>query len=508
MAQLRPKQIKLAAAGDLLIGGTSGNGTTLSLGGSGTVLATDGSVLSWVTPTVATSSIVLSQGKILVGDSGGHASELSPGSVGNVVTSDGTNFIAGPLDASHVTFTSAATTPIVAGHVGGALDEVANRINAISGAFEYKGTLDASTNTLPASPRAGDFYKITVAGDFGGVGPTVKVSDAIVWDGTVWDVLAHVDSTVLGTTNRIAVTGTVDTGFTVDIDAAYVGQASITTLGTIGSGTWNGTAIDAAHGGTGQTTYAVGDILYASGTTALSALTIGGAHTVLHGGTTPSYSAVDLTADVTGLLPVANGGTGVASLSSLASALQSSLNINSLGGTPLTVANGGTGAITLTSNGVLLGNGTSAVTSLAAAADSTVLVGSAASAPQFLTIGLGFLDDVALSSPSTGQVLKYNGTKFANASITYSDLAGTPTSIEEDFDVVASGASTGQINAGVNASITLAHTPITGTVNVYFNGLKLRSNGFTVATTTVTLVDTVVGYSADTGDILEVRYSY
>lgn len=42
----------------------------------------------------------------------------------------------------------------------------------------------------------------------------------------------------------------------VDIDAAYVGQASITTLGTIATGTWNATAIALAKGGTGATTAA------------------------------------------------------------------------------------------------------------------------------------------------------------------------------------------------------------------------------------------------------------
>jgi hypothetical protein len=55
----------------------------------------------------------------------------------------------------------------------------------------------------------------------------------------------------VGTASRIAV------GATIDIDAAYVGQASITTLGTITTGTWNGTAIPVAFGGTGGGTAAV-----------------------------------------------------------------------------------------------------------------------------------------------------------------------------------------------------------------------------------------------------------
>lgn len=43
-------------------------------------------------------------------------------------------------------------------------------------------------------------------------------------------------------------------------------------LGTVTTGTWNATAIGAGYGGTGQTTYTIGDFLYATGSTALSKL--------------------------------------------------------------------------------------------------------------------------------------------------------------------------------------------------------------------------------------------
>jgi len=56
---------------------------------------------------------------------------------------------------------------------------------------------------------------------------------------------------------------------------AWAGSTAITTLGTIATGTWSGTAIAANKGGTGQTTYAIGDILYASSTSALSRLAVG-----------------------------------------------------------------------------------------------------------------------------------------------------------------------------------------------------------------------------------------
>ena len=59
-----------------------------------------------------------------------------------------------------------------------------------------------------------------------------------------------------------------------------------------------------------------GGPLYTNGSGALAQATAGTAHQVLHGGATPSFGAVDLTADVTGILPVADGGTNTNSIGS------------------------------------------------------------------------------------------------------------------------------------------------------------------------------------------------
>ncbi len=53
-------------------------------------------------------------------------------------------------------------------------------------------------------------------------------------------------TTYVGTTNRITVTGNV-----IDIAATYIGQTSITTLGTISTGAWQGNIISPIFGGTG-----------------------------------------------------------------------------------------------------------------------------------------------------------------------------------------------------------------------------------------------------------------
>src|SRR5207237_2836154 len=56
------------------------------------------------------------------------------------------------------------------------------------------------------------------------------------------------------------------------------------------------------------TGFAQGDVLYTNGAAPVSQAT-GSSNQVLHGGTTPSFSQVDLTADVTGILPVVSGGS-------------------------------------------------------------------------------------------------------------------------------------------------------------------------------------------------------
>ena len=68
-----------------------------------------------------------------------------------------------------------------------------------------------------------------------------------------------------GTTNRIDVGAD-----NVDISATYVGQTSITTLGTISAGTWNATTIGAPRGGTGLASPTAGNVLITNGATAMT----------------------------------------------------------------------------------------------------------------------------------------------------------------------------------------------------------------------------------------------
>lgn len=80
--------------------------------------------------------------------------------------------------------------------------------------------------------------------------------------------------TIVGTTDQITVTnGTGLSGNpTIALAATYKGQASIDTVGTITSGEWKSTTapIGVSYGGTGNTTFTSGGVLFGNGTSALS----------------------------------------------------------------------------------------------------------------------------------------------------------------------------------------------------------------------------------------------
>ena len=76
--------------------------------------------------------------------------------------------------------------------------------------------------------------------------------------------------------------------------------------------------VPATAGGTGQTSYAVGDLLYADTTTTLAKLAdVATGNALISGGVTtaPSWGKIGLTTHVSGTLPVANGGTNASTAS-------------------------------------------------------------------------------------------------------------------------------------------------------------------------------------------------
>lgn len=170
-------------------------------------------------------------------------------------------------------------------------------------------------------------------------------------------------TSVSGTANRITSTG----GATpvIDISASYVGQTSITTLGTVTTGVWNGTAVDATHGGTAQTSWATGDLLYASGVNTLAKLAAGSNTQILTlAAGVPTWAAPATAGTVTSVSGTANRITstgGTTPVIDISASYVGQSSITTLGtittgvwnGTVVGVVYGGTG-LTSASQGDLL----------------------------------------------------------------------------------------------------------------------------------------------------------
>lgn len=95
------------------------------------------------------------------------------------------------------------------------------------------------------------------------------------FDGTAWITFAHtpVVNTITGTPGFITVTGTPD-DVVIDIDPTYAGQTSISTLGTISTGTWQGGIIAPTYGGSGISNPTAHGILVAEGAAAFTPITL------------------------------------------------------------------------------------------------------------------------------------------------------------------------------------------------------------------------------------------
>lgn len=195
------------------------------------------------------------------------------------------------------------------------------------------------------------------------------VSAAPAW-GTIAaaDVSGLASSATTDTTNAANITsGTLPVA---RLNGSYTG---IIGVGTLAAGTWNGSTIAAAYGGTGQSSYAVGDLLYADTTTSLAKLpdVIAG-NALLSGGvgTAPAWGKVGLQTHVDGTLAIVNGGTGATTRQDAMDALA--------------------GAVT--SGQYLRGNGTDVVMSAIQAADVPTLnqstTGNAATATAASTIAV------------------------------------------------------------------------------------------------------------------------
>ena len=156
----------------------------------------------------------------------------------------------------------------------------------------------------------------------------------------------------------------------IDTLGNLTSASALATVGTITSGTWSATTVAVDKGGTGQTSYTNGQLLIGNttgNTLAKAALTAGTGISVTNGSGTITIAntgavlPITLTTDVTGTLPVANGGTG---------------------------------ATTLTDGGILIGNGTGAIVALGVATNGQIPIGDGATDPVLATLTEGEAIDI------------------------------------------------------------------------------------------------------------------
>lgn len=249
--------------------------------------------------------------------------------------------------------------------------------------FIESGTTLADTGWVSTANQGGTIDVTAMPwSQFSGAG-TYLAGDGLQLIGNTFSVKAN------GTTLDISSSG-------VKISDTYPGQTSIITLGTIATGTWNGNTIGVAYGGTGLTSYAIGDLIYASGATTLSKLPdVATGNALISGGVgvAPLWGKIGLTTHVSGTLPIANGGTNATT--------------------------------TPTSGAVAYGTGTAYAFSLAGTAGQVLLSGGTGS-PTWANYGAG--DVTGPASATDNAITRFDGTSgkiIQNSGITIDDNSNT-----------------------------------------------------------------------------------
>ena len=188
------------------------------------------------------------------------------------------------------------------------------------------------------------------------------------------------------------------------------------------------TTVGVTQGGTGQSSYTIGDILYASAATVLSKLAdVAVGNALISGGVgvAPGWGKISLTTTVSGVLPVANGGTNTTTSTGTGDvvlAVGPTLGLVNATGLPLatgvtgtlSVALGGTGQTSYTNGQLLIGN--TAGNTLGKA----TLTGTA---PITVTNGASSIT-IAITVPSTG-VVTSNGSVFGSVAAPAGAIVGT-----------------------------------------------------------------------------------
>ena len=190
---------------------------------------------------------------------------------------------------------------------------IANNLTVTNDLTVSGTTTTINTTTLQVEDKNIELATVTtptdVLADGGGITLKGDTDHTIVWTDSTdsWDFSEHVDIAT-GKEFRIAGTKVLDA---TSLGSAVV-SSSLTSVGTIATGTWNGTAIGVAYGGTGLTgTPANGQLAIGNGTGyTLATLTAGSNITITEaaGSITIASTAAGVTDGDKGDITVSNSG--------------------------------------------------------------------------------------------------------------------------------------------------------------------------------------------------------
>lgn len=266
---------------------------------------------------------------------------------------------------------------------------------------------------------------------------------------------------------------------------SYNGLVITANTGTVTTGIWNGTPVDETHGGTNQSTYTTGQILYASAANTLSKLAIGSSGQVLTvTAGVPSW-ATPASGSVTSVSGTANRITstgGTTPVIDIASTYVGQTSIATLG----TIT---TGSWTATKVGLAYG-GTNADLSATGGAANYLKQSSSGAAITVGTIPASDIGGAALTkTDDTNVTMTLGGTPSTSLLVAASMTLG--------WTGTLSGARGGTGVANTGFTITLAGNLVTtGAFNTTFSASATAT--YTLPTATSTLLANNLGLSAGT----------
>ena len=392
---------------------------------AGTFTTVTGTVATATQNSVTTMTSLASVGTITSGVWSGTA--LVDAKVADALTISGgtvNNSVIGGSSAAAGTFTTFTSTGIDDNAAGNAL------------------TLDSSnhvviTNNLTVSGNATVTGNLTV----NGTTTTVSTTNTAIEDNLIMLNNGESGASITETFAGI----TVDRGSSANAHFAYddgqdrwealsgndtIASASLSAIafGTVGAGTWQGTAVAGAYGGTGIST---------AGTTGVARLDSG----------TWSVGDASLTADVSGTLPIANGGTAATSLDDITSAS----NLLTVGGGADTIIGGD---VTLTVNQANM--------------DLDTIGGSLGLTDQVTGVLPVANGGTGIASGTSGQFLKFTGSTTIGAGFA-EKLYASSVAVFDASGATTSGAGEGLklTNASGKAYLRSTNTAASGDVDLY-----------------------------------------